>query len=92
METLTSEQLDAKLKKFITDPDWVYVEELFITFVEGLIDLNSIPEGLNNDQVASEVRGRKILANRLAQFLRETNVIKEKNISRLIVPGKPSFK
>lgn len=92
MEKLTPEQLDAKLKKFINDPDWVYVEELFLAFVEGLIDLQSIPEGLSNDQIASEVRGRKILANRLGQFLRETNVIKEKNISRILVPNKPTFK
>lgn len=92
MEKITKDQLDNKLKKFIQDPDWVYIEELFIAYMIDLVDLNSIPEGLSNDQIASEVRGRKILASRLSQFLNETGVIKADKVSRILTPNKTTFK
>ena len=92
MEQLTKEQLDNKLKKFIQDPDWKYIEELFLAYMIDLVDLNNIPEGLNNDQIASEVRGRKLIASRLGQFLNETNVIREDKVSRILTPNKTSFK
>lgn len=92
MDKLTKEQLDNKLKKFIQDPDWVYIEELFLAYMVDLVDLNSIPEGLSNDQIASEVRGRKILASRLGQFLNETNVIKADKVSKILTPNKTSFR
>lgn len=83
-------EIDKKLKKFIYDPDWAYVEDLILQYVIGLYDLRSVNKGLNNDQLAAEVRGREILGQNLVQFLNETKLIKEEKTSTIIKP--PSFK
>ena len=84
---LTKEQLDQKLKKFITDPDWKYIEDLFMSYVLDLINMGNIdPKGtMSNDQIASEVRGRKLLSASLAQFLNETKLIREQKTESILI-------
>lgn len=76
-------EIQKKLKKFIQDKDWAYVEELILSYVIDAVSINNIPSNLSNDQIASEVRGRQLLFQRFTQFLNETGLVKQEKTDEL---------
>lgn len=79
-------EIDRKLKKFIQDPDWSYIEDLILSYLAELVHVNTLPIGLTNDQIATEVRGRQLLFKQFSSFLNETGLVKEQKTSQIIKP------
>lgn len=61
--------------RFFTDPMWKEMEELIEEYLAPMRDSDNIPDDLSNDQIASEVRGRKLLTRSLDKFLADVGVI-----------------
>ena len=61
--------------KFFTDPDWSEMEELIEEYLAPMRDTENIPDNLSNDQIASEVRGRKLIIRSLDKFLADSGII-----------------
>ncbi len=62
-------------ERFFTDPMWKDMEELIEEYLAPMRDSDNIPDNLSNDQIASEVRGRKLLTRSLDKFLADAGVI-----------------
>lgn len=65
--------------KFFSDPDWSMMEELIEEYLAPFRDVANINEGWTNDQVASEVRGRKLMIQSLDKFLADSGITSRKN-------------
>ncbi len=61
--------------KFFSDPDWIEMEELIEEYLSPMRDTETIPDNLSNDQIASEVRGRKMITRNLDKFLSDSGII-----------------
>ena len=73
--------------KFFTDPSWADMEELIMEYIEPFKSVLNIPEGLSNDQIATEVRGRQKMVEQLERFLTDSKVI-----TRRITRGETSYR
>jgi len=71
--------------KFFSDPDWRQMEELLNEYLEPMRSVLNIPDDLTNDQLATEVRGRKLTIEKLEKFLSDSHIIRNST-------GKVSFK
>lgn len=65
-----------ELKKFINDPDWYKVEEIFLEYIEPLNRLENV--NLNNEPetVKAEVRVRLELFKQVKTFLSDIGLLK----------------
>lgn len=73
--------------KFFTDPDWSEMEELILSYIEPFRSVMNIPQGLTNDQIATEVRGRQLQVEQMEKFLADTKIV-----TRRLTDGKISYK
>lgn len=61
--------------KFFTDPDWKMVEELLRSYIDPMIDFNTIDIKAPAEHVKAEVIGRMYAYNGLSKFLADTQFI-----------------
>ena len=80
---MTNEDLKKLKDKFFTDPDWRLMEELIREYIDPLSSSLNIDIRLNNDQIATEVRGRQIAHKALNDFLEETKVLRPRAITKV---------
>ena len=80
---MTIEDLKKLKAKFFTDQDWRLMEELIREYIDPLSSSLNIDVRLNNDQIATEVRGRQIAYKALNDFLEETKVLKPRAINQV---------
>lgn len=61
--------------KFFTDPDWKMMEQLIRSYIEPLLDWNTLDLKAPAEHVKAEVIGRMRSYNAMAKFLRDTQII-----------------
>lgn len=61
--------------KFFTDPDWKMMEELLRSYIEPLVDWNTLDLKAPAEHLKAEVIGRMHAYNGLAKFLQDTKII-----------------
>jgi hypothetical protein len=69
------QNLNKLREKFFSDPDWVLVEELLLSFVEPLKDMSSIDTNQPAEHVKAEIIARTISFERIADFLEQTGIV-----------------
>jgi hypothetical protein len=62
--------------RFFADPQWVLVEQMIQDYLDPLQFVDTIPDDLTNDQLAAEVRGRKLTIKQLNKFLVDSGIVK----------------
>lgn len=70
------EEKREKFKKFFTDPDWFYVEEMLYKYVEPMNSVLDIDTTQSADNVKGEVIARKLMYEKLTKFLQETGMFR----------------
>ena len=73
---LTNEQMNDVKTRFFADPQWVLVEQMIQDYLDPLQFVDTIPDDLTNDQLAAEVRGRKLTIKQLNKFLVDSGIVK----------------
>ena len=81
---MTTEDLKKLKDKFFTDPDWRLMEELIREYIDPLSSSLNIDTRLNNDQIATEVRGRQIAYGQLDRFLVDSGIAKPRIINEAV--------
>jgi hypothetical protein len=61
--------------KFFTDPDWKMVEELLRSYIDPMVDFNTIDIKAPAEHVKAEVIGRMYAYNGISKFLSESQFI-----------------
>ncbi len=61
--------------KFFSDPDWKMMEELLMSYVEPLVDFNTLDIKAPAEHVKAEVIGRMYAYNALSKFLVDSKII-----------------
>ena len=69
--------IDIKLlkDKFFTDPDWKMVEELLRSYVDPMVDFNTLDLKAPAEHVKAEVIGRMYAYNGISKFLEDCKFI-----------------
>lgn len=65
-----------KLSKFINDPDWHLIEELFLSYIEPLRYIDDIDVSDNATGVKAEIRTRRKVYRQITAFLSEIGILK----------------
>lgn len=66
-------------EKFFTDPDWKEMEELILSYIDPFRSVTSvITKDMTNDEIATEVRGRQLMVERLDTFLEDSKIVKSR--------------
>lgn len=69
-----------KLSKFVNDPDWHIVEEIFWDYIEPLKLIDDIDVSDNATGVKAEIRVRKKVYKQISSFLSEIGLFKAHSI------------
>jgi len=65
-------------QKFFQDPQWDEVEDLILSFIEPLIDMDTVDDKQPAEHVKAEVIGRKLAYRSLKNFLESSKVVSRK--------------
>lgn len=62
-------------KTFFQDPRWKEVEDLLLSYIEPLTDMNTIDDTQPAEHVKAEIIGRKLAYRSIKEFLDSTKVV-----------------
>jgi len=65
-----------KLSKFVNDPDWHLIEEIFLGYIEPLRYIDDIDVSDNATGVKAEIRTRRKVYRQITSFLSEIGILK----------------
>lgn len=66
------------IEKFFTDPDWGGVEEIILSYIEPLKNMDNIDVNQPAEHVKAEIIGRQLAYDCLIKFLNENKLVKSK--------------
>lgn len=75
---MNQEDINKALYKFVSDPEWHYIEDALKDYIAPLHDIEGVDTSQDSDAVRAEVIARKLAAQRLEQFLSGMNMVKSK--------------
>ena len=67
----TTEEMEALKTKFFKDPEWHLVRNLFMSYADQLVDLDTIDVSDTNESVKGEIRARKHMHSIIKTFFTE---------------------
>ena len=76
---MTDQEKVEKLKKFVDDPDWHIVEEVFNGFIDPLRNIESIDLKEDSSVIKAEVKIRLETCNRIKSLLQNLGLLKTTN-------------
>ena len=66
------------IDKFFTDPDWSGVEELILSYIEPLKNMDNVDVNQPAEHVKAEIIGRQMAYECLNKFLNDNKLVKSK--------------
>jgi hypothetical protein len=69
-----------KLTKFVNDPDWHIVEEIFWSYIEPLRYIDDIEISDSSTSVKAEIRTRKKMYKAVSSFLADIGLMKARKL------------
>lgn len=73
-----------KIRKFVNDPDWHIIEDIFWSYIEPLRFIDDIELGDSSTSVKAEIRTRKKMYKQISSFLSELGVFKQRDIKEVV--------
>jgi hypothetical protein len=74
--------------KFVSDPDWVLVEELLLNYMKPLTETENIDTSMPAEHVKAELIARNLLKSAVDKFLDQTKIIQHRGIKPTVNPFK----
>jgi hypothetical protein len=75
---MNRELIEKLRSKFFSDPDWVEIEKLILSYIDPLKDMATIDTTQPAEHVKAELIGRMTAYNNLTRFLNDTKIVGRK--------------
>lgn len=66
------------IDKFFTDPDWVGIEEIILSYIDPLLKMEDVDVNQPAEHVKAEVIARQLAHKRLMDFLNDSKIVTRK--------------